>query len=684
MASVRGLTVEIGGTTTKLGQALDKVKSTASVLNTELRTTDKLLKFEASDKVSLLSGKLDKLKASSAGVAKEIELLNKGVEANKKAFDAGKISQEEYDKRLAQLNKQLVTATGRYDVLQAEITQTTSDLKAAKDSTEGNANFLKKMAEAADEAGVKSNLLSTIIKGNLISSAITTGLNAIVSIFKAIAQAAADAAKVTWNYMKDAINLAADYEDALGYSEQVFGANADFVKKWAEDNSLALRLNKKDTLESINTFGSMFRAVGASNDKATEMSTTLVQLAADMRAATGTDINQVLENLRSVMTGGAQAGYKYGLVIKDTAVKAKALQMGLVQTAVDMTDVNRATLNLEKSQKALADAVKKHGENSLEYRAGLQKVTEAENALEEALAGKNIALTEAQMQEARYALILDQSATMQGQAARESGNYKSQIALFNTQLENLKISIGEKLLPVATEIMKQANEFFQSEEGKKLLDDLTEGIGNITKSILDFLQGEDFKKFKDEQIPKIEEFIQGVIDKLPEISQWAKDNLPKMISDLGKILDYLARMIDYLNKPGLLGLKNLPDVTMLQKQRGYLYTDPVTGKPMSFRASGGSVLAGNPYIVGERGMEIFVPNVSGSIIPNHQIGGFDMKSFANEIKNSVLSALRDGSQMSDSSIILNNVMTLDGNVVYKNQQKIARQKGKSLIVGGTI
>lgn len=38
-------------------------------------------------------------------------------------------------------------------------------------------------------------------------------------------------------------------------------------------------------------------------------------------------------------------------------------------------------------------------------------------------------------------------------------------------------------------------------------------------------------------------------------------------------------------------------------------------------AIGGSVQRGDPYLVGERGAEIFVPNQSGSIIPNHKLGG---------------------------------------------------------------
>lgn len=40
-----------------------------------------------------------------------------------------------------------------------------------------------------------------------------------------------------------------------------------------------------------------------------------------------------------------------------------------------------------------------------------------------------------------------------------------------------------------------------------------------------------------------------------------------------------------------------------------------------FRAGGGPVEAGKTYAVGERGMELFTPSVSGRIIPNNQIGG---------------------------------------------------------------
>lgn len=47
-----------------------------------------------------------------------------------------------------------------------------------------------------------------------------------------------------------------------------------------------------------------------------------------------------------------------------------------------------------------------------------------------------------------------------------------------------------------------------------------------------------------------------------------------------------------------------------------LLTGSLTGK-----ASGGNVIAGQPYIVGESGAEMFIPGQSGTIIPNNNLGG---------------------------------------------------------------
>jgi len=49
-----------------------------------------------------------------------------------------------------------------------------------------------------------------------------------------------------------------------------------------------------------------------------------------------------------------------------------------------------------------------------------------------------------------------------------------------------------------------------------------------------------------------------------------------------------------------------------------LFTPPTL---VSGRALGGAVGAGRPYMVGERGPELFVPGAQGNIVPNNAMGG---------------------------------------------------------------
>jgi hypothetical protein len=52
----------------------------------------------------------------------------------------------------------------------------------------------------------------------------------------------------------------------------------------------------------------------------------------------------------------------------------------------------------------------------------------------------------------------------------------------------------------------------------------------------------------------------------------------------------------------------------------------IFGSLIGFRANGGPVSSQSPYIVGERGPELFVPSVSGRVVPNNQMGSFNGRS----------------------------------------------------------
>ena len=58
--------------------------------------------------------------------------------------------------------------------------------------------------------------------------------------------------------------------------------------------------------------------------------------------------------------------------------------------------------------------------------------------------------------------------------------------------------------------------------------------------------------------------------------------------------------------------------------------------PFDMLADGGPANANTPYIVGERGPELFVPKSSGAVVPNHQLGS--MGSTTN-VTNNYISAI---------------------------------------------
>ena len=96
MASkIQGITVEIGGDTTKLGNALESVNKKSKALQSELKGVNTLLKMDPSN-ITLLKQKQDLLNQSIAECREKLNTL-KGTQAQVQAqFDKGEITAEQY------------------------------------------------------------------------------------------------------------------------------------------------------------------------------------------------------------------------------------------------------------------------------------------------------------------------------------------------------------------------------------------------------------------------------------------------------------------------------------------------------------------------------------------------------------------------------------------------------------
>ncbi len=153
------------------------------------------------------------------------------------------------------------------------------------------------------------------------------------------------------------------------------------------------------------------------------------------------------------------------------------------------------------------------------------------------------------------------------------------------------------------------------------------------------------KKEKDEQLELLEDLRDGYKSlgtTIVEAFMQGKSASQAFKSALSSLLQKLAsrsldKFLDAIFKPNMTGAPSLFE--------NFMSTIPVIGGIFGKRAGGGPVNSGSPYIVGERGPELFVPSMSGQVVPNYAMGGattvnnyniqaIDVKSFEDRIMGS--------------------------------------------------
>lgn len=179
------------------------------------------------------------------------------------------------------------------------------------------------------------------------------------------------------------------------------------------------------------------------------------------------------------------------------------------------------------------------------------------------------------------------AATFGGQAATNAETLQGKMNRLNIAWGEAQEKLGEKLLPVLTSLATWLTD-----------------VG----------------------IPKIEAFAAGAEAVGSKVSYWFtqtedgretlnqfKDTLEVIASALRQMYYILVPVIDAIgelvDKAGGLG-------NVLGAAKTFAGASGLGGAGALFRADGGPVMSGQPYIVGERGPEWFVPKQSGMVLPN--------------------------------------------------------------------
>ncbi len=229
------------------------------------------------------------------------------------------------------------------------------------------------------------------------------------------------------------------------------GEQGDAVLAWSKDSATAMGISQAAALEAAGTYGNLAVSLGLPQDKAADMSTTLVGLASDMASFNNVPVDQALQALRSGLTGETEPLKTFGVNINETAIKAKALSMGLIQASFDLGAMTDAQYANNKAAEKLMETTKKHGANSKEAADARDALEKSERKLAKVMEGKvPTSLDAATKAQASYALIMEQTGTAQGDFARTSDGLANQQKIAAAEMDNLKATIGAQLLPAFT------------------------------------------------------------------------------------------------------------------------------------------------------------------------------------------------------------------------------------------
>jgi hypothetical protein len=191
---------------------------------------------------------------------------------------------------------------------------------------------------------------------------------------------------------KDVIMAASDMNESLSKVTVVFGQSSDEVVAWSQNSAQALGISSQKALEAAGTYGNLFQAFGLGQGASQEMSTSLVQLAADMASFNNTSIDDAILALRSGLSGETEPLKRFGVALNDVRLKEQAMSMGLIKTA---------TGPLPIAAKA----------------------------------------------QAAYALILNDTKLAQGDYARTADGAANTMKSLAAEFQNAKVAIGNALLP---------------------------------------------------------------------------------------------------------------------------------------------------------------------------------------------------------------------------------------------
>lgn len=483
---IAGITVEIGGDTTKLQTALKSVNSEIRNTESRLKDVNRLLKLDPGNTELL---------------AQKHRLLGEAVESTKEKLKTLKTAAEQASEAL----KNGTITQSQYDGLQREIAETESKLKSLEEQAQQSATALQKIAATGEKLKGVGDKITGAGKALLPVSGAVTALgvaavktagdfDAAMSQIKALSGASGEAftalrdkaremGETTKFSATDAAN-AMSYMAQAGWTTEQMLSGIDGVMNLAAASGEDLALTSDIVTDALTAFGLkasdaahfadvLATASAASNTNVQMMGETF-KYAAPVAGALGFSIEDTAEAIGLMSNAGiksTQAGTALRTIFNNLSAE-------LSITGAALGNVTIQTTNADGSMRSLNDIL-------TDCREAFSQLSESEKVqAAETLVGKNamsgfLALMNASPSDiGALRTALDQaSGSAKEMAAVMQDNLPGQIENLKSQLEELAISFGDMLMPVVRNIVSVLQGFMN------VLNGMDEGTRNVILTV---------------------------------------------------------------------------------------------------------------------------------------------------------------------------------------------------------
>ncbi len=550
---IKGITVEIGGDTTKLQTALKDVNSSIKDTKSQLKDVEKLLKLDPGN-TELLAQK-QKLLADAVKETKEkLETLKTAAEQANTALANGDISQEQYD------------------ALQREIIETENDLKRLEEQANQSATALQKISATGEKLKTVGDNISSAGEKMLPVTAAVTGLGTAAVTTAANFESSMSQVQATMGITADSMSTvdgqSVNTMDTLSELAKKMGSETAFSASECAQALNYLALAGYDTQEMCDTLPTVLNLAAAGGidlASASDMVTDAMSALGMETSEADTMVDQMAKTASSTNTSVAQLGE------------------GILTIGATAKSIKGGTAELNTALGILANNGIKGAEGGTHLRniiLSLQNPTDKAAAQMQAL-GVSVYDSEGNMRSMND-ILGDLNTSMEGMTSEEKANIISTI--FNktdlSSVNALLANTGETWDSLQSSITNSAGAAQQMADTQ--LDNL-QGQLTILKSALEGL-AISFGELLMPAIKSIVGAIQGFVDWLNSMDEGTKKfivTIALVVAAIGPVLIIVGKVISAVGTI----------MTIIPKLGGALKA--VQGAMAAFNA----VCAANPYVL---------------------------------------------------------------------------------------